>query len=193
MNKKLRADAEIIARSAIEAVKPDEAVRRALKNTALSSRVYLVAVGKAAWQMAAAAVAELKQPLQDGIVITKYGHAMGSIAGVRIFEAGHPVPDSNSYRATQAVLDMTEGLTEEDTVLFLLSGGGSALFEKPLVTPELLQQVTEVLLRGGADITDINTIRKRLSFVKGGRFAAHCAPAKIEAVILSDVLAIRWM
>jgi len=113
---------------------------------------------------------------------------MGSIAGVRIFEAGHPVPDSNSYRATQAVLDMTEGLTEEDTVLFLLSGGGSALFEKPLVTPELLQQVTEVLLRGGADITDINTIRKRLSFVKGGRFAAHCAPAKIEAVILSDVL-----
>ena len=188
MNQKLRTDAEIIARSAIEAVKPDEAVRRALKNAALSSSVYLVAIGKAAWQMASAAVAELNQPLQDGIVITKYDHTMGDIPGVRIFEAGHPVPDSNSYSATQAVLDMTADLTEADTVLFLISGGGSALFEKPLVTPELMQQTTEILLRGGADIAQINTIRKRLSAVKGGRFAAHCAPAKIEAVILSDVL-----
>ena len=181
-------DAERIARSAIEAVKPDEAVRRALKNTVLPGRVYLVAVGKAAWQMAAAAVHFLEQPLQGGIVITKYGHSMGVLPGIRIFEAGHPVPDENSYRATEAVLEMTADLTEEDTVLFLLSGGGSALFEKPLVKPELLQQITEILLRGGAEITEINTIRKRLSGVKGGRFAAHCAPAKIEAVILSDVL-----
>ena len=188
MNRQLRADAEKIVRSAIEAVKPDEAVCRALKNAALSDRVYLVAVGKAAWQMAAAAVRELKKALQDGIVITKYGHAMGEIPGVRIFEAGHPVPDENSYKATRAVLDMTSGLTEADTVLFLLSGGGSALFESPLVEPEVLQEITRKLLAGGADITQINTIRKRLSAVKGGRFAAHCAPAKIEAVILSDVL-----
>lgn len=188
MNKKLRMDAERIARSAIEAVKPDEAVRRALKNTVLSERVYLVAVGKAAWQMAAAAVRAMEHPLQGGIVITKYGHSMGELGGIRIFEAGHPVPDENSYRATEAVLELTAELTEGDTVLFLLSGGGSALFEKPLVKPELLQQITEILLRGGAQITEINTIRKRLSGVKGGRFAAHCAPAKIEAVILSDVL-----
>ena len=188
VNNELRMDAERIARSAIEAVKPDEAVRRALKNTVLPGRVYLVAVGKAAWQMAAAAVHFLEQPLQGGIVITKYGHSMGVLPGIRIFEAGHPVPDENSYRATEAVLEMTADLTEEDTVLFLLSGGGSALFEKPLVKPELLQQITEILLRGGAEITEINTIRKRLSGVKGGRFAAHCAPAKIEAVILSDVL-----
>ena len=188
VNNELRMDAERIARAAIEAVKPDEAVRRALKNTVLSERVYLVAVGKAAWQMAAAAVQALERPLRFGIVITKYGHSMGALPGVRIFEAGHPVPDENSYRATEAVLDMTAELTEEDTVLFLLSGGGSALFEKPLVQPELLQQVTEILLRGGAQITEINTVRKRLSGVKGGRFAAHCAPAKIEAVILSDVL-----
>ena len=188
MNRQLRADAEKIVRSAIEAVKPDEAVCRALKNAALSDRVYLVGVGKAAWQMAAAAVRGLKKPLQDGIVITKYAHTMGEIPGVRIFEAGHPVPDENSYKATQAVLDMTSGLTEADTVLFLLSGGGSALFESPLVEPEVLQEITRQLLAGGADITQINTIRKRLSAVKGGRFAAHCAPAKIEAVILSDVL-----
>ena len=188
MNRQLRADAETIVRSAIEAVKPDEAVCRALKNATLSDGVYLVAVGKAAWQMAAAAVRELKKPLQDGIVITKYAHTMGEIPGVRIFEAGHPVPDENSYKATRAVLDMTSGLTEADTVLFLLSGGGSALFESPLVEPEVLQEITRQLLAGGADITQINTIRKRLSAVKGGRFAAHCAPAKIEAVILSDVL-----
>lgn len=188
MNGKLRADGEWIIRSAIEAVKPDEAVRRALKNVTLSGNVYLVAVGKAAWQMAAAAVREWNVPLRDGIVITKYHHAMGEIEGVRIFEAGHPVPDENSYAATQAVLDMTEDLTEADTVLFLLSGGGSALFEKPLTDPALLQEITSKLLTGGASITEINTIRKRLSAVKGGRFAAHCAPARIEAVILSDVL-----
>ena len=159
MNGKLRADAEKIVRSAIEAVKPDEAVRRALKNATLSSRVYLVAVGKAAWQMAAAAVQELKMPLCDGIVITKYGHAMGQLPGLRIFEAGHPVPDENSYLATQEVLRMTEKLTQADTVLFLLSGGGSALFENPLVEPETLQEITRKLLAGGADITQINTIR----------------------------------
>ena len=188
MNGKLRADAEKIVRSAIEAVKPDEAVRRALKNATLSSRVYLVAVGKAAWQMAAAAVQELTVPLCDGIVITKYGHAMGQLPGLRIFEAGHPVPDENSYLATQEVLRMTEKLTQADTVLFLLSGGGSALFENPLVEPETLQEITRKLLAGGADITQINTIRKRLSAVKGGRFAAHCAPARVEAIILSDIL-----
>jgi len=188
MNEKLRNDAELIARRAIEAVKPDEAVRRALENAELTANVYLVAVGKAAWQMAAAAVAYLERPVRRGIVVTKYGHGMGSIPGVDIFEAGHPVPDASSYRATQAVLDMTADLTETDTVLFLLSGGGSALFEKPLVKPEILQEITGKLLSGGADITEINTIRKRLSGVKGGRFAAHCAPARIEAVILSDVL-----
>jgi len=188
MNELLRRDAEIIARSAIDAVKPDEAVRRALENVALTGRIFLIAVGKAAWQMAAAAAANLPRPIHQGIVVTKYGHVMGSIPGCVCFEAGHPVPDAGSFAATEAVLAMTENLTESDTVLFLLSGGGSALFEKPLVTAEVLQAVTEKLLAGGASITEINTIRKRLSAVKGGRFALHCAPAKVEAVILSDIL-----
>ena len=185
MNGKLRADAEKIVRSAIEAVKPDEAVRRALKNATLSSRVYLVAVGKAAWQMAAAAVQELKMPLCDGIVITKYGHAMGQLPGLRIFEAGHPVPDENSYLATQEVLRMTEKLTQSDTVLFLLSGGGSALFENPLVEPVTLQEITRKLLAGGADITQINTIRKRLSAVKGGRFTADSRLRMVLICVIS--------
>lgn len=188
MNQHLRNDAECIARSAIEAVKPDEAVRRALKTVHLPGRIYMIAVGKAAWQMANAAVRYLKRPICKGVVITKYGHVGGTIPNVVCYEAGHPIPDENSYRATQTVLDMTRNLNETDTVLFLLSGGGSALFEKPLVDPCLLQSITQTLLRAGASITEINTIRKRLSSVKGGRFAIHCAPAKIEAIILSDIL-----
>ena len=188
MNEILRKDAETIARGAIRAVCPDEAVRRALENVKLTGDVYLVAAGKAAWQMAAAALKYLERPLRDGIVVTKYDHVMGLLPGVRCFEAGHPVPDENSYRGTQAVLDMTENLTAEDTVLFLLSGGGSALFEKPLVEPELLQAITQTMLGSGADIVEINTLRKRLSGVKGGRFALWCAPARVESIILSDIL-----
>ncbi len=188
MNQQLRCDAEKIARSAIEAVCPDEAVRRALENVSLTDSVYLVAVGKAGWQMASAAVKYLQKPLRQGIVVTKYDHVMGQLPNIQCYEAGHPVPDENSYRATQAVLDMTEHLRPEDTVLFLLSGGGSALFEKPLVEPELLQQITKRMLGSGADIVEMNTIRKRLSAVKGGRFALWCAPARVEAIILSDIL-----
>ena len=188
MNQKLRGDAERIARGAIRAVCPDEAVRRALENVNLNGNIYLVAAGKAAWQMAAAAVKHLRQPLHSGIVVTKYDHVMGELPGITCFEAGHPVPDENSYRGTQAVLDMTQNLTAEDTVLFLLSGGGSALFEKPLVEPELLQSITRTMLGSGADIVEINTLRKRMSAVKGGRFALWCAPARVESIILSDIL-----
>ena len=141
MNQILRRDAQQIAEAAIAAVKPNEEVWRALKNVTLGQRVFLVAVAKAAWQMAAAAVAHLEQPIHRGIVVTKYSHVMGQNPGCVCYEAGHPVPDGTSFGATEGVLDMPKGLTESDTVLFLLSGGGSALFEKPLVTPEVLQDV----------------------------------------------------
>lgn len=188
MDQQLRAKAEQIARSAIEAVSPDAAVERALKNVALEGNVYLVAVGKAGWQMAAAAQKHLSVQIVRGIVVTKYDHVKGSLPKIQCFEAGHPVPDENSYRGTKAVLDMTASLTEHDTVLFLLSGGGSALFEQPLVEPEKLQEITRIMLASGADIVEINTLRKRLSGVKGGRFALHCSPARVEAIILSDIL-----
>ena len=184
----LRSDAERIVRAAIEAVKPDAAVRRALDGITLSGRVFLVAVGKAGWQMANAAVRYLERPVEKGIVVTKYGHVMGPIPDVTCYEAGHPVPDGNGLSATQAVLDMTRDLLPDDTVLFLLSGGGSALFEKPLIDPGELQDITRQLLASGAEITEINTIRKRLSSVKGGRFAQWCEPAQVEAVILSDIV-----
>lgn len=188
MNQHLRRDAEEIALSAIAAVKPDEAVRRALSGFRPEGRVFLVSVGKAAWQMTRAAVRMLARPLDGGVVITKYGHVLGEIPGVACYEAGHPVPDENSFLSTQSVLDMTQELSPPDTVLFLLSGGGSALFEKPLIPPEELRDITQQLLACGADIVEMNAIRKRLSAVKGGRFAQWCAPAKMEAVVLSDIV-----
>ena len=126
--------------------------------------------------------------IEAGVVVTKYDHVMGPIGNFQCCEAGHPVPDENSFKGTQAALDMVADLTENDTVLFLLSGGGSALFEKPLVPGEVLQDVTSQLLACGADIVEINTIRKRLSAVKGGRFALACAPAKVFSIVLSDIL-----
>lgn len=188
MNQTLRRDAEDIARSAIESVKPDEAVKRALAGFQPEGRVFLVSVGKAGWQMARAAVDELGRSVDGGVVVTKYGHSLGDISGAVCYEAGHPVPDENSFRGTRAALKLTENLRSTDTVLFLLSGGGSALFEQPLIPAEELQNITKQLLACGADIVEMNTIRKRLSGVKGGRFALHCAPARVEAVVLSDIL-----
>ena len=188
MNQNLRNHADRIVREAVAAVMPDAAVRRALTGREFPGRVLLVAAGKAAWRMAKAASDCLGSRIEGGVVITKYGHVPGPVANFTCFEAGHPVPDGNSFRGTQAALDLTAGLGEEDTVLFLLSGGGSALFEKPLVSAAELQDITGRLLACGADIVEINTIRKRLSGVKGGRFALACRPARVEAVVLSDIL-----
>ena len=186
MNEKLRRDAELIVRRAIGSVLPDRAVERALAGMEFPGRVFLVAAGKAAWQMSRAAVECCS--VSGGVCVTKYGHVMGPILGVECIEAGHPVPDENSFRGTRRVLELTENLTERDTVLFLLSGGGSALFEEPLIPGDELADITNQLLACGADIVKINTIRKRLSAVKGGKFAQWCAPARVEAVILSDIL-----
>lgn len=188
MNSSLRSDANTIIERSIQAVLPDEAVRRALSGRKFSGRVLLVAAGKAAWQMASAAAAQLGDGLSAGVVVTKYDHVKGDIPHCTCYEAGHPVPDENSFAATQAALDLVKDAGEGDTVLFLLSGGGSALFEKPLVSGEELQNITGQLLACGADIVEMNTLRKRLSAVKGGRFAQLCAPAKVFAVVLSDIL-----
>ena len=188
MNKQLRNHADQIVREAVAAVQPDAAVRRALEGRKFTGRVLLVAAGKAAWQMAKAASDCLGDRIENGVVVTKYNHVMGPIANFTCFEAGHPVPDENSFKGTQAALDLVADLTEKDTVLFLLSGGGSALFEKPLIPAEELQDITGQLLACGADIVEINTIRKRLSQVKGGRFAQLCWPGFVETVVLSDIL-----
>lgn len=184
----LRSDAQTIISASIRAVQPDAAVRRALQGREFPDRVVLAAVGKAAWKMAKAARECLGNRMDAGVVVTKYGHVLGPIPGCTCYEAGHPVPDGNSFQGTQAVLDLVSGLSERDTVIFLLSGGGSALFEKPLISGEELQDITNQLLSSGADIVEMNTIRKRLSAVKGGRFARMCAPARVFAIVLSDIL-----
>lgn len=99
-----------------------------------------------------------------------------------------PSPDENSFRGTRAAMDLVQNLTAEDTVVFLVSGGGSALFESPLVPGGDLARLTKDLLACGADIVEMNTLRKRLSAVKGGKFVQLCAPAQVYAIVLSDIL-----
>ena len=188
MNRTLRSDADQIIRGALAAVLPDEAVRRTLKDyRPRGGRTLLIAVGKAAWQMASAALNTLGA-VDDGLVITKYDHVRGELPGICCLEAGHPVPDENSFAATKKALELVSGLHADDTVIFLLSGGGSALFELPLIPGEQLQDITRQMLASGADIVEMNAVRKRLSSVKGGRFAQACAPAKVLSIVLSDIL-----
>ena len=185
----LRQDADRIIQAALAAALPDNAVKKALAGHSFSAgRVRLVAAGKAAWQMAKTASDLLGSRIEAGVVVTKYGHSMGPIANFDIWEAGHPVPDENSFKGAQAAIDLVKDLSAEDTVLFLVSGGGSALFEKTLVSGEELADITKQLLACGADIVEINTLRKRLSAVKGGKFAQICAPARVYSIVLSDIL-----
>lgn len=182
-------DAQYVIQTALAACQPDAAVRRALEGKTFSSgKIYLVAAGKAAWQMASCAARLLGERLSGGVVMTKYDHSKGEIPGCTVYEGGHPVPDENSFRGTQAAIDLVTGLQKEDTVVFLVSGGGSALFESPLISGEDLAELTRQLLACGADIVEMNTIRKRMSRVKGGKFAQLCAPAQVYAIVLSDIL-----
>lgn len=204
----LRADTNRIIDESIRAVQPDEAVKRALRiwgftkplsesssnsaselaSTDHTGRTILVATGKAAWQMAKSAMDEIGPQIDDGVVVTKYEHVKREINSLTCIEAGHPVPDENSFRGTQMAIDLVQNLSLDDRVLFLLSGGGSALFESPLIDEHELQDITNALLACGADIVEINTIRKRLSAVKGGRFAKLCEPAHVYTIVLSDIL-----
>lgn len=188
-------DAKKILHTAIQASLPDEAVKKFIggKTFAFEGRVIVIAIGKAAWNMAKAAAENIPHRIDAGIVLTKYDHAKGEIPGFTILEAGHPLPDENTILGTQKIMDAVSGLTEKDTVFFLVSGGGSALFECPagkLTLADFLD-ITDQLLKCGADIVEINTIRKHLSAVKGGKFAKLCAPAQVYCIALSDILGDR--
>lgn len=188
----LREDANKIMSAALAAAMPDAAVHAALQKAEFADgKLVLIAAGKAGWQMAKAAYDQLGDRVDHGVVVTKYDHSKGPIGNLEIYEAGHPVPDANSFIATQAAINAVTGLSADDTVLFLLSGGGSALFEKPLIPEADLNRLTKELLACGADIVEMNTVRKRFSAVKGGRFARVCQPAKVFAIVLSDVLGDR--
>ena len=193
----LKQDMRGIIDGSIKAVLPEAAVKEALKREDFLARkqrgrLIVASIGKAAWRMAKAASDILGAGI-TGAVVTKYEHSMGEIKGLEIFEAGHPVLDENTLKGTEELLKHVKNLNEDDTVLFLVSGGGSALFELPAegVTLADMKDITSQLLSCGADIVEMNTIRKHLSSVKGGRFAQLCAPAHVFMVVLSDVLGDR--
>lgn len=187
---KMREDAEGMIQKIIADVQPMKAVRKVLGEIVLDKPVCVIAIGKAAWEMANEAACMLKDRIKEGIVVTKYDHARGEIPGFTILESGHPFPDENSLRAADAVLALADRMTQDEQVLLLLSGGGSALVEKPAEGISLaeLDHATKLLLKCGADIVEVNTVRKHLSQIKGGKLAKRLMPAEGYAIILSDVV-----
>jgi hydroxypyruvate reductase len=183
----------------------DAAVRRAMPLHSMAAhlppppdrakgRTLVLGAGKAAGSMAHAleALWPADAPL-SGLVVTRYGHTPTRPAGVpervEIVEAAHPVPDAAGLQAAQRILALTQGLTADDLVLCLISGGGSALLTLPAegLTLADKQRINQALLLSGANITEMNCVRKHLSRIKGGRLAAACAPARVLTLTISDV------
>ncbi len=153
-------------------------------------RTVVVGGGKAAASMAQAVDAHwpADRPL-SGLVVTRYGHGVGRLPRIEVAEAGHPVPDAAGESAARRMLGIVDGLTADDLVLCLLSGGGSSLLAVPAAGVALAdkQTVGRALLRSGARIEEINCVRKHLSAIKGGRLAACAAPARLMSLLISDV------
>jgi hydroxypyruvate reductase len=156
-------------------------------------QIILIGIGKASIPMSAAAAMILGKDLTSGIIITKKipPKSPDLIHKVYTIMGGHPVPDQGSLKGSEEILKLTENLTSEDLVLILLSGGGSSLLTAPApgISLDDLQRTNQVLLGSGADIIDINTVRKHLSAVKGGQLAKAIYPARLVTLILSDVMA----
>ncbi|MDO4285795.1 MAG: DUF4147 domain-containing protein [Eubacteriales bacterium] len=189
----IREEAQEIIREILRDVRPEKAVAEALREELERERTetFLVAaVGKAAWEMAAAAQKMLGSRIRRGVVLTKYGHGRGELAGFSCMEAGHPVPDENSVKGAREICELFRSAGKGERILLLLSGGGSALMELPEegLTLEDIREVTRALLSCGASIQEINRIRKRLSAVKGGKLAALCGNTPILQIVLSDVV-----
>jgi len=200
--KDLRKAALGIFNAAVRAVDPGEAIHRHLVREGLRLRigqetvdlgkvgeVAVVGCGKAAGPMAAAAEEIVGDRIGRGIVVTKYGHVQPTRT-IRIHEAGHPVPDDAGIAGGQAVLDHVRGLGSNDLVIVLISGGGSALTPAPVegVTLAEKQALTKALLACGADIREMNTLRKHISRFKGGQLARAAQPARVVTLILSDIV-----
>jgi len=150
-------------------------------------RTIVVGAGKASAAMARAFEQAWPGPL-SGLVVTRYGHAVPS-ERIEIVEAAHPVPDANGERAAMRMLDVVKDLTEDDLVVALISGGGSALLAAPApgVTLADKQAINRALLASGASIDEMNCVRKHLSAIKGGRLGAAAYPARVETLLISDV------
>ncbi|UZN49610.1 glycerate kinase [Cupriavidus cauae] len=150
-------------------------------------RTVVIGAGKAAASMAQAVEANWQGEL-SGLVVTRYGHG-APCSRIEVVEAAHPVPDAAGQQAAQRMVEMVKGLSADDLVLCLISGGGSALLAAPApgLTLADKQAVNKALLRSGANIGEMNCVRKHLSALKGGRLALQCAPARVETLLISDI------
>ena len=198
----MRRDARTVFEAALKAVDPVEAILRhvRLEDDALQvgehrfafkdyDRILVVGAGKAGAPMARALEDLLGDNIADGVMVVKEGHGL-PLEHIRIHEASHPVPDERGIKGAEEILSLVKAAGERDLVLCLISGGGSALLVAPAegVTLEDKQAVTRLLLACGADIHEINTIRKHLSRAKGGGLARFAYPATVVSLILSDVI-----
>lgn len=184
----MKSDALSIFDYAVNKANPYSAVYDYVSALSFDAPPVVIAAGKAASPMARAAFDALSGNAESVTVLTKYNHAEPNLPeSFTVFEAAHPVPDENGVNAADYIVDKCSSLPADSHILFLLSGGASALFEKPEIPLAELQKITDSLLACSADINEINTVRKRLSAVKGGKFALMCK-CKITCVILSDVI-----
>ncbi|MEZ5730202.1 MAG: glycerate kinase [Burkholderiaceae bacterium] len=177
---------EQLYRAAVEAVRP-EACMPAFLPAPPKGRTVVVGAGKAAASMARVVERHWRGPL-SGLVVTRHGHSL-PCERIEVVEAGHPVPDSQGLDGARRMLEAVSGLTADDLVLCLISGGGSSLLTLPApgLTLADKQKISRALLHSGADITEMNTVRKHLSAIKGGRLAIAAAPAPVLTLVLSDV------
>jgi len=197
-----RADIRAIFDAGLKAADPGEAIRRAVRLTGEQlmvgdrrydlgafDRIVVVGAGKASASMTAALEDILGPRITEGVITTKYGHGT-SLRGISVTEAGHPIPDEAGASGSRRILALLEGAGERDLVLCVISGGGSALLPLPAdgVSLQDKQETTQALLDCGADIHEINTIRKHISEIKGGKLAAVAFPATLVTLVLSDVI-----
>ena len=186
MNKDPRTLLRAMFDAAIAAAQPDKTLPAYLPKPP-KGRTLVVGCGKAAGSMAKAVEDHWPGEL-SGMVVTRYGYGVPT-KRIEVVEASHPVPDEAGRRGAERMLKMVQGLTANDLVLFLVSGGGSALLSLPApgLTLADKQAINKALLKSGANITEMNCVRKHLSAVKGGRLAAACAPARVITLAISDI------
>ncbi len=185
-----RAFLETLFNVGVNSCKPGAVLPDLLPRDAPAGRNIVLGAGKAAAEMAAVAAANLQGPT-EGLVVTRYGHGSPSSTGnIEVIEAGHPVPDSQSVKAADRMLDIASAAAAGDRVLFMMSGGGSALLCAPIdgISVAKKQDITRFLLRSGARIDEINSVRKRLSRIKGGGLANAAKDAELLTFVISDVV-----
>jgi glycerate 2-kinase len=189
----LRDSARLIWEAALNAANPATCIKKFIqKNQSifqLDGRLIIIGAGKAGAKMAQVVEEIFGDRITSGLVVTKYGHAL-PLSSIRLIEAGHPIPDAAGVSAVEETRKLLQGLSSNDLVLCLISGGGSALWPLPAegVTLEEKQEVTQLLLRAGATIRELNAVRKHLSGIKGGQLARWAVPARVVSLIMSDVI-----